>query len=111
MNITDEEGQEACRRLNAEEAKGWPFTRWVWERSLEAHPSVRVLVTAMREQPWVPEPPVDEATLCWREECAGRVPYMAEQYLRGDQDKDRGGLFDAIAFALNWAKEREKQDG
>ena len=107
MNITDEElEQEACRRLNAVISRlcySWPSNR--------GNHAVKALVTAMREQPWVPEPPVDEATLCWREECAGRVPYMAEQYLRGDQDKDRGGLFDAIAFALNWAKEREKQDG
>ena len=105
MNITDEEGQEACRRLNV----AGKMALWKWPRDDEQH-AVKALVTAMREQPWVPEPPVDEATLCWRETSAKQDPRCATNYLNGKFDYLKGKRFQAMVDALNWAKEREKQD-
>ena len=91
MNITNEEGQEACRRLNA--CGGGNGYQWPKQRN---HWVIKALVTAMREPPWAP--PVDEATLCydgWKS--APQLPMPSHK--------------GAITFALNWAKEREKQDG
>ena len=93
MNITDEEGQEACRRLNK-----LYVHKDVWSSPQDCHhPAVKALVTAMREEPWVPpEPPVDEATLCFE---ALRAQRPVDWTTRG-----------IIAYALNWADERRKQD-
>ena len=102
MNITDEELRaEAMRRVND---SGWMVT------NDPNHWAISLLVTAMREQPWVPEPPVDEATLCWRETSAKQDPRCATNYLNGKFDYLKGKRFQAMVDALNWAKEREKQD-
>ena len=60
MNITDEElGQEACRRLNVAGLTRTNLGVQTWQRVTE------LLVTAMREPPWVPEPPVESCMSGW----------------------------------------------
>ena len=93
MNITDEEGQEACRRLNAPIA---PNISWRWPDD-KTNPAVTALVTAMREQPWVPRMAViDEATLCFE---ALRAQRLIDWTTLG-----------IITHTINWADERRKQD-
>ena len=52
MNITDEQlGQEACRRLNETHGR---MKLWIWPKDKD-YQVVKVLITAMREEPWVPD--------------------------------------------------------
>ena len=88
MNITDEQlYEEAWRRARS------TFSHLdLWSIG-SSDALIELLITALREGPWVPDaPPVDEVTLC-----------------RRDYEKAPTAL-DAITFALNWADERRKQD-
>ena len=69
-----------------------------------------LLATALMTPP--PKPPVDDATLCWRDLMAARSgKNTAEEYLAGDLDHQlTTATRQLLEHTLNWAKNREKQD-
>ena len=93
MNITDEQlYEEAWRRARS------TFSHLdLWSIG-SSDALIELLVTAMREGPWAPpEPPADEATLCFKAWCNDRPLTWINK--------------DIVAYTLNWADERRKQDG
>ena len=83
-----------------------------WNKSPHQN-AVHEIATALMTPP--PKPPVDDATLCWREYQAHLLPGLTEVYLSGEADRHLSGRaeqheYQAITFALNWAKNREKRD-
>ena len=68
------------------------------------------IATALMTPP--PKPPVDDATLCWREFMAGTsAPIAAKSYRTGSFDNHlTTATRQLFEHTLNWAKNREKRD-
>ena len=88
---------------------------WLLEQAMtlwgEHKHTEHAIATALMTPP--PKPPVDDATLCWRETSAEHWPAEADEYLSGERDTmmSTSRRYDIICAALNWAKNREKRDG
>ena len=80
-----------------------------WNKSPHKN-AVHEIATALMTPP--PKPPVDDATLCWREFMAGTsAPIAAKSYRTGSFDNHlTTATRQLFEHTLNWAKNREKRD-
>ena len=80
----------------------------MWERAETLSP-LKTIADALMTPP--PKPPVDDATLCWREAQVVKWPHMAVEYNAGLYDDTFPSVLrNAMNDTLNWAKNREKRD-